>query len=100
MAGWEKGKISNLSGAEQRCGCYTMCEMGRKAREIEDQLRQAILGGDMSRYRMLQITGVDQVALSNFVNCKRTIMLATAARLAGVLGMELSVNNKNNKSGR
>ena len=100
MAGWKKGKISNLPGAEQRCGCYTMCEMGRKAEKIEDQLRQAILGSEMSRYRMSQISGVDQAVLSNFVNCKRTITLVTAAKLAGVLGMELSVNNKNNKAGR
>ena len=77
-----------------------MCEMGRKARDIEDQLRQAILGSDMSRYRMSQISGVDQAVLSNFVNCKRTMTLVTAAKLAGVLGMELSVNNKNNKAGR
>ena len=74
-----------------------MCEMGRKVRDIEDQLRRAILGSETSRYRMSQISGVDQAALSNFANCKRTIMLATAARLAGVLGIELSVNNKNNK---
>jgi len=85
MTGWKKGKISNLPGAEQRCGCYTMCEMGRKAGKIEDQLRQVILGGEMSQYRMLQITGVDQAVLTNFVNCNRIIMLATVARLAGVL---------------
>ena len=100
MAGRGKGRIKNLSGAKQRSGCYTMCEMGRKVRDIEDQLRQAILGSEMSRYRMAQISGVDQAVLSNFVNCKRTITLVTAAKLAGVLGMELSANDKNNKAGR
>lgn len=74
-----------------------MCEMGRKARDIEDQLRQAILDSDLSRYRMSQITGVDQAVLSNFVNCKRTITLTTAAKLVDVLGLELSANDKNNK---
>jgi hypothetical protein len=100
MVDWKKRKIANLSGAKQRCGCYTMCEMGRKAKNIADQLRQAILGSEMSRYRISHISGVDQAVLSNFVNCKRTITLVTAAKLAGVLGMELSVNNKNNKAGR
>jgi len=71
--------------------------MRRKAKDIEEQLRQEILDSDMSRYRLSQITGVDQAVLSNFVNGKRTITLATAAKLAEALGLELSANNKDKK---
>lgn len=99
MARWEIGKITNLSGAKQWCGCYYMCELGRKAKDVEDRLRQAILNSEMSRYRMSQITGVDRAVLSSFMDCKRTLTLATAARLTGVLGTELSMNNKNTKGG-
>ena len=58
-------------------------------RNIEEQLRQAILKGPMSRYRLSQLTGVSEGSLSMFVNRQRGLTLSTAAKLAKALGLEL-----------
>jgi len=68
--------------------------MGRKAKDIEGQLRRAILKSEMSRYRLSKLTGVSDGVLSNFVNGKRTVTLTTAAKLAKALGLELSGKDK------
>ena len=71
--------------------------MGRKAKDIEEQLRRAIVESNLSRYRLSKLTGVSDGVLSNFVNGKRTITLATAAKLAESLGLELGASDKNKK---
>jgi len=58
-------------------------------RDIQEQLRQAILRADVTRYRLAQLTGVAEAVLSRFVNGKRTLTLDTAAKLATALGLEL-----------
>jgi plasmid maintenance system antidote protein VapI len=63
--------------------------MARKTSDIEEQLRRAILDGDMTRYRLAQVSGVANAVLSNFVNRKRSVTLTTAAKLARTLGLEL-----------
>jgi len=72
--------------------------MAKKTKNIEEQLRKAIISDDMSRYRLAQLTGVAEAVLSNFVNRKRTITLTTAAKLAVALRLELGVNDRNEKS--
>jgi len=74
-----------------------MCEMAKKTTNIEEQLRQAISDGGMSRYRLAQLTGVAEAVLSNFVNRKRSITLTTAAKLAEALGLELGATDKDKK---
>ena len=63
--------------------------MSKRIKNIEDQLRRAILKGPMSRYRLAQVSGVANAVLSNFVNGKRTLTLTTAAKLAKALRLEL-----------
>ena len=65
-----------------------------KQTDIEEQLRQAIIKGDLSRYRLSQLTGVDKAVLSNFVNYKRSLTMTTAAKLAKALNLELRPNKK------
>ncbi len=65
-----------------------------KSKDIEAQLRQAILQSDMSRYRLSQVTGVDNAVLSNFVNRKRSLTMTTAAKLAKALDLELRPRKK------
>jgi plasmid maintenance system antidote protein VapI len=74
-----------------------MCEMAKKTHNIEEQLRQAIADGGMSRYRLAQLTGVAEAVLSNFMNRKRSITLTTAAKLAEALGLELGATDKDKK---
>ena len=57
--------------------------------DIQEQLRQAILSGPMTRYALAKITGVTQAVLSQFVRGNRSITMDTAAKLAAVLGLEL-----------
>ena len=63
-------------------------------KDIEEQLRQAIIKSSISRYRLSQLTGVDNAVLSNFVNRKRSITMTTAAKLAKALNLELRPKKK------
>lgn len=62
-----------------------------KARaDIQEQLRQAILHAEVSRYRLAKLSGVSEAVISTFVNRKRSATMDTAAKLATVLGLELT----------
>ncbi|MHC4476565.1 MAG: helix-turn-helix transcriptional regulator [Planctomycetota bacterium] len=65
-----------------------------KVQDIEMQLKQAILGSGMSRYKLSKITGVPASVLCTFVNGKRSITIGTAAKLARALGLELRPRKK------
>ena len=68
--------------------------MAKRARDIEQQLRQTILKADITRYRLSQQTGVSEGVLSNFVNGRRSLTMTTAAKLAKALGLELRPTRK------
>ena len=68
--------------------------MAKTAKNIEDQLRQAIIKSGMSRYRLSKLTGVDDAVLCNFVNRKRSVTMTTAAKLAKALELELTPKKK------
>lgn len=68
--------------------------MARATKDIEAQLRQAILSADISRYRLSKLTGVSEGVLSNFVNGHRSLTLTTAAKLAKALGLEIRPTGK------
>ncbi|HUX00981.1 MAG TPA: helix-turn-helix transcriptional regulator [Phycisphaerae bacterium] len=76
--------------------CYYCIVMAKKT-DIEDQLRQAILQAGMSRYALWKLSGVTEAVLSRFVNRSRTIRLDTAAKLAEVLGLELTPKRRARK---
>jgi hypothetical protein len=56
---------------------------------LSDQLRKAIHDSGKSRYRLSCESGVDQAALSRFVNGTATLSLASFDKLANVLALEL-----------
>jgi len=62
--------------------------VGRKA-GIEEQLRRAIEESALTQYKLARMSGVHKGILSRFVRAERTINLATAARLAEALDLEL-----------
>jgi len=68
-----------------------------KTPDIQEQLRQAILDADVSRYRLSKMTGINQGILSRFVHRERTVTLDTAAKLAAGLGLELTPKGKGKK---
>ncbi|TWU17621.1 helix-turn-helix domain-containing protein [Bythopirellula polymerisocia] len=59
------------------------------ARSISDQLKAAIRKSENSRYAICQATGVDEAALSRFLNEERGLSLATVDKLADFLNLEL-----------
>ncbi|MBN2138295.1 MAG: helix-turn-helix transcriptional regulator [Sedimentisphaerales bacterium] len=71
--------------------------MVNKCEDIEQQLKEALINSPLSRYRIAKMTGLSQAQLSYFVNGKRTLTFTTAARLAGVLGLELKPKKKGEK---
>ena len=73
--------------------------MAKKPVNIADQLKRAILASGMSRYRISKLSGVSEGQLSRFVMAKndprhRTLTLESAARVAAVLGLQLSPKKK------
>jgi len=58
-------------------------------RTITEQLRGAIQDSDLTRYEIWKRTGVDQAALSRFVNGKQSLTLDIVDKLADVLGLAL-----------
>lgn len=57
---------------------------------ISDQLKKAIEECGQSRYRISQETGIEEAALSRFVNGKRGLTLETVDRLADYFGLRLT----------
>lgn len=68
--------------------------MNHKCKDIEQQLKKAVLGSDLSRYRIAQLSGLSEAQLSYFVNDKRSLTLPAAAKLAKALGLELRPTKK------
>lgn len=65
--------------------------------DIEEQLRQAILGAAISRYALSKASGVSEGVISRFVNGYRTVTMETAAKLAMTLGLEFKPTKKRRK---
>ena len=71
-----------------------------KKPDLEDQLRDAILGAGITRYRIAKLSGVTQATLSLFVARKRSMTTDTAGKVAAVLGLELRPVRKASKGGK
>lgn len=68
--------------------------MRRRKKDIEQQLRQAIEDSEMSCYRISKLANVTESQLSLFLSGKRTLTLASAAKIAEVLGLKLKAKEK------
>lgn len=75
-------------------------DMKRKktAADLEGQLREVIERSGLSVNHIAKEAGVSQAALCLFVNGKRGITLATASKIATVLGLHLAP--KDQKKGK
>jgi plasmid maintenance system antidote protein VapI len=58
-------------------------------KDIEMQLREAILNSGMSCYEIAKQAGVTNSQLSLFLSSRRSLTLTSAAKIARVLGLEL-----------
>lgn len=60
-----------------------------KSLSFTDQIRQAVLNSEMTRYQIAQKTGIDKASLLRFVNGERGLSLAAIDILAELLGFEV-----------
>lgn len=65
-----------------------MRSMKRPAR-LSDQIRRAIDGSDLSRYRLALMSEIDHAAMSRFMAGRAGLSLAALDRLAEVLGLRV-----------
>lgn len=72
--------------------------MDSAGKDIEVQLRDAIVGSEMSCYEIAQRTGMANSQLSLFINGHRSLTLTSAAKVARVLGLELRPTNTERKT--
>ena len=61
----------------------------RQPKGIDEQLRAAIEGSELSLYAIAQASGVHYPQVHNFANAKNDIRLGTAVKLARFLGLQL-----------
>ncbi|MCE9618486.1 MAG: helix-turn-helix domain-containing protein [Planctomycetes bacterium] len=66
--------------------------------KISDAVRKAIETSGMSRYELAKRSGVSQAALSKFVN-GRGMHIAILDKIAGPLGLRLTVKKSKRKAG-
>lgn len=64
--------------------------MAKKSKTIVDQLRQAIRESGMTSYALGKAAGIGQPIIDRFIGKERMPRLDTAAKLAAVLGLELT----------
>ena len=59
-----------------------------------DQIRQAIIQSDLTRYQISQQTGVDQASLSRFVHGERGLSGEAINAIGDLLNLEIVVREK------
>ena len=71
--------------------------MNRKPKPISQQLRQAILNANESRYRIAKETGVTEGQLSRFIHSKAKLTLDSIDAIGEYLGLEIATAAKSRK---
>ena len=69
----------------------------RKSKDIEEQLRDAILNCGMTRQKLSQISGIATSQLCFFVNKERSLTMKSAAKVAKALELELKPKKEKGK---
>ena len=64
--------------------------MARRQETIIDALRAAIRQSGQTHYRIAKNAGIGPEMIDRFMSSKRDIRLATAAKIAEALGLELT----------
>jgi len=62
--------------------------------KLSDQLRQIVLDCGKSRYQIAKETGIDESALSRFVNGERGLSMEALDKVAECLGLRFTAGSK------
>lgn len=73
--------------------------MRKKPKKLSDVLREAIASDEMSRYRLSQLTGIDNATLSRFLNRKGGLSIEGIDAIAEALGLRLTSDRPKPKKG-
>lgn len=68
--------------------------MPNKTTPLSEQLRQAILSADKTRYRIAKETGLTEAGLSRFVNGVSGLSLDSIDKIGECLGLRIVSNTK------
>ncbi len=74
--------------------------MTRKPKKISDQLREAILSAEITRYRIAQETGVSEAVLSRFVNGPSGLSLDSIDKIGECLGLNITTPKQRKRKRR
>jgi plasmid maintenance system antidote protein VapI len=64
------------------------------SKEVEQQLRDAIVQSKLSYHELMRLSGVNYTIIGRFVSGQRTLTLPVASKLAKALGLELKPKEK------
>jgi len=67
---------------------------------VSDQIRRLVDASGMSRYRIAQITGIDQSALSRFMSGERGLSSTALDALGELLDLQVVVRGAKRKRGK
>ena len=88
----------------ERQPAYYACVATRRpdkwGAQVTKALQEAIRGSDLSQNEIARRAGIDPGQVCRFVNGQRGMTLATAARVADVLGLEIAIQPKRLRKGR
>jgi len=68
--------------------------MAKKRQPLSEQLREAILTADKSRYRIAKETGLTEAGLSRFVNHVAGLSLDSIDKIGECLGLRIVAESK------
>ncbi len=68
--------------------------MAKKSKPLSEQLREAILTAEISRYRIAKETGLTEAGLSRFVNRVAGLSLDSIDKVGECLGLEIVARRK------
>lgn len=89
-------RTTTLQGPQSFLTEYVECDIGKdmskkpKPSDLADQLRAAFRESQMSRFELARRAGISYAIIHRFVAGERGITLASASKIAGVLGLGLS----------
>ncbi len=92
---FRKGRLSEIARDEEvrrkvQAEFPAAAPSGSASGRLSQALKDALRASDKSMYQIAQDAGVSQIVISRFLSGERDIRMATADRLAEVLGLKVA----------
>ncbi|MCC6681138.1 MAG: helix-turn-helix transcriptional regulator [Phycisphaeraceae bacterium] len=68
--------------------------------KILNELKRSIRNGELTRYRIAQISGLTEAALSRLMSGERGLSIDAAEKLADALDLEIIIRPKSRRKGK